>query len=580
MPWIKKRSKKASRTRLVSLAAILGFLLILSSAFALSKQNAASSDTFPSALSTRESASLRPYPARNLDAKSLIRQKQGFILIKPSKVAVIDEGFPEKSLSAEEAIHLDGGAGDRFRRSALLQFDLSQINQAPVEAAYLRLYNGETLENNATRTIRIRSLTKPWTTGANWLTYDGKHLWTAEGGMEDESEYEAAQTVFRIVKWEPSWFMDVTPLVKEWTGGAANFGVSIRADDRISLMPPSKENTGPTLIVLTKPADKIASALQSLKFDFVDAPFADPNIGIVNALVQADRLGLDPAYLEALEKYYASVIDEQGRFRPTARFQFKNYYVAGFGPSLLYLYEKTGKEKYAAAVRTLRQLLTPEKMKNGLFIEEKHQSVQTELAMFAIPFLAEYGISFRDRQSLNLAVDQMLKLLETTTWKEADFLPNTYVYEKGGIGKGWARGVGYLFAGLGKLLSYEEVKEHPRYSDLENSYKQLASTLFKYRTGGMWRGLLQLQTSPADTSGSSLLAIGYEYGVRNGILKPESYRIVDEALDAITNYSKTGLDLGQSFPPNQDLTYRTTNFGATRHALGYWLELITLVAGR
>lgn len=104
-----------------------------------------------------------------------------------------------------------------------------------------------------------------------------------------------------------------------------------------------------------------------------------------------------------------------------------------------------------------------------------------------------------------------------------------YVYPKHKTSNGkkdfWARGNGWVFAGLAKVLSDLPKNDIDR-KEYISIYKGLADALAtSQQTDGYWtRSLLDADYVPGyETSGTAFFTFGYLWGINNGILKEKKY---------------------------------------------------------
>ncbi|HVU25173.1 MAG TPA: glycoside hydrolase family 88 protein [Opitutus sp.] len=84
----------------------------------------------------------------------------------------------------------------------------------------------------------------------------------------------------------------------------------------------------------------------------------------------------------------------------------------------------------------------------------------------------------------------------------------------------WARGNGWVFAGLARVLALFP-KDHPDYPRYVALYRQMAAAILAaQQPDGLWRvGLLDPVAHPApETSGTSFLAFGLAWGVNHDLL--------------------------------------------------------------
>lgn len=104
-----------------------------------------------------------------------------------------------------------------------------------------------------------------------------------------------------------------------------------------------------------------------------------------------------------------------------------------------------------------------------------------------------------------------------------------YVYPKHKSENGkkdfWARGDGWVFAGLAKVLQ-DLPKDAEHRESFEKKYKAMAEALLEaQQPEGYWtRSLLDPEHAPGpETSGTSFFTYGFLWGINNGILEEEKY---------------------------------------------------------
>ncbi|MFC5701784.1 stalk domain-containing protein [Cohnella faecalis] len=527
---------------------------------------------------------------RTVYLTSLDSEPGGFDYSGVTLASVRDSNVtPSQEIKYDKLVLISGeGANEK---KVFVKFDLSSFQGKKIKKAYLHMFSNETLETNSERTITVNKSLRDWTGGIDWRTYDGARNWDSPGaaGAGDEVKNIASQTVFRIIGWEPSWFIDVSPTVRAWADGTApNYGLSLSFDRYFSMIgfPVSKLNPNlvPTLVIELDDYDagnpsaayskKIKTGLDFIARKYHMLPWGDDSIGILNSQYNLGKLGFGDAYTANVRNYFDYFVDESGAFRRGA-VPKASFYNGVFGSLLLDLYKDTGKENYLTAAKTIRASYDTLPRLNGLFTE--NDVIQAELTFLGLDFLARYGDRLADSASTDLAVTQAIALYDKLTALEKDGIPATIIFADGKtIGKGWGRGIGWYFGGFGKLFQYASVKSHPRYAELESRYKALALKIARYQdSSGLWRNIIQDPASAFETSGTSLIAIGYEYGVNAGVLDKKYAKVVDRAINGLQRYSKTGAEMSQAFPSNQDLVYTYTNYSNTRKSYGFWFELLT-----
>ncbi len=105
-----------------------------------------------------------------------------------------------------------------------------------------------------------------------------------------------------------------------------------------------------------------------------------------------------------------------------------------------------------------------------------------------------------------------------------------YVYPKHKTASGkkdfWARGNGWVFAGLAKVLQ-DLPKDDAHYNEYVEKFKGMAATLKNYQQAeGHWtRSLMDTAQSPGyETSGTAFFTYAYLWGMNNGYLDKATYK--------------------------------------------------------
>jgi rhamnogalacturonyl hydrolase YesR len=116
-----------------------------------------------------------------------------------------------------------------------------------------------------------------------------------------------------------------------------------------------------------------------------------------------------------------------------------------------------------------------------------------------------------------------------------------YVYPKHATQNGkkdfWARGNGWVFAGLAKVLA-DLPKTDPHRAEYIDIFQKMAKTLTEnQQTEGHWtRSILDEQQAPGyETSGTAFFAYGFLWGMNNGLLDKAKYQpVVEKAWKYLT----------------------------------------------
>jgi rhamnogalacturonyl hydrolase YesR len=516
-----------------------------------------------------------------------------YTIIEYQSSCWIDEANPTTSHPNAHPIDLSGTGGQRHK--AYLKFDLSSLTGKTIKLALLRMVSYNTPPTNSYRTITISRQLRAWTTAATWNTYDGTNAWGSPGGMNattDEIQNVVAQKVFRPGIWNDNWNIDVTEMVKAWVDGTyPNNGLAMVCDADMKLFLNLSYATGfsPCLVILyTNSAVgngqitdslKLQNAVETLANRRKSGNWSWTQGGISNALANAMDLGWGYEYRSALSTFMDRYISSSGTFQNGADTSTGSYYSLTSGTPLIKLYQRTLKSNYYTALQTMRGWVNSYSTSPEGILLESGSSLISELAYCCLDFLAAYGDAFNDASATDLAVNQGILLYDKLISLETDGVPRQN--PNYAASKGWSRGMGWLIAGIGKVLSYRGVKAHVKYSQLLSRYQTLASTLVLYqRPTGMWHNIVHDTSSKRETSGTALIALGLEYGIQSGALDIKYADNVNRALTALSKYSLTGAELMECFPSNQDYVFTYTDFNTTDFGFGFWMELLTKVKKR
>jgi rhamnogalacturonyl hydrolase YesR len=103
----------------------------------------------------------------------------------------------------------------------------------------------------------------------------------------------------------------------------------------------------------------------------------------------------------------------------------------------------------------------------------------------------------------------------------------------------WARGNGWVFAGLARVLA-EMPADYPARPRYVAQFREMAEAIASLQgTDGLWRaGLLdQAAYSLPENSGSAFNAYGFAYGIHSGILDREKYLpVVEKAWQGLLSH--------------------------------------------
>ena len=122
-----------------------------------------------------------------------------------------------------------------------------------------------------------------------------------------------------------------------------------------------------------------------------------------------------------------------------------------------------------------------------------------------------------DRRHLDLAAAEMAMYLEKIQ------LANGLFYHAPDVPYAWARGNGWMAAGMALLLSCLP-EDNPHWTAIRDAYLRMMSTLRRFqRSDGLWGQLVDEPDSWGETSGSAMFAFAFQEGINQGLLPADPY---------------------------------------------------------
>ena len=180
-------------------------------------------------------------------------------------------------------------------------------------------------------------------------------------------------------------------------------------------------------------------------------------------------------------------------------------------------------------------------------------------------------------------------------WRDASFQPPTT--SPNGEQVFWARGNGWVLAGLARTLSHMEPND-PHYDDYVQIFQQMAASLKnRQQPNGFWpvnlddpnhaRTANSAYVDSPETSGTSFFTYGMAWGIRNGFLDMAEYgpTVVNAWNGLVTESVQTGGRLGwcQSVGVGPESSQPFGPYGTTDFCVGAFLlassEVVQLACG-
>ena len=123
----------------------------------------------------------------------------------------------------------------------------------------------------------------------------------------------------------------------------------------------------------------------------------------------------------------------------------------------------------------------------------------------------------KDMKYLDRAAKEMVMYLDELQ------RPNGLFYHAPGVPYYWARGNGWMAAGMTELLRYLP-KDHEHYNRIMEGYHTMMKSLLEFQSpSGMWNQLIDKSDIWAETSGSAMFTYAFIVGVKKGWLDAKVY---------------------------------------------------------
>ncbi|MFH1723779.1 MAG: thrombospondin type 3 repeat-containing protein, partial [Elusimicrobiota bacterium] len=161
---------------------------------------------------------LQPGPAEGKDSFVFIYDDHGYDATG-TDVTGSNGWSDDQNNGAREELHLRKYGHENFERRTYIEFNLPALAPGDVVSATLELYVGATSTDWGTRPVGVYKVTSAW----DEMAIAGNNQPTFDAGTQ-----YAAGSVGPVPDWY-SW--DVTSLVNEWLGGAANHGMVLIVGD-------------------------------------------------------------------------------------------------------------------------------------------------------------------------------------------------------------------------------------------------------------------------------------------------------------------------------------------------------------
>ena len=279
--------------------------------------------------------------------------------------------------------------------------------------------------------------------------------------------------------------------------------------------------------------------------------------------------GMEMLYaLTGREKYFAyfynaldGMVDEAGMPAGYDREAYNLDYLC-IGRQLIYLWLKTGREKFRRAAALLRSQLDGQpRTGEGGFWHKKVYPCQMWLdgQHMAIPFYLQYEAVFGPNPKNQEDAARQLILAYRRTLDPASGLPchgwdenKQQIWADPVTGRSahaWGRAVGWYMTALADSLEWLP-KENAYYGETLNIFQALSGKLLSVRREGVWLQVLDCPDRPGnypESSGSCLIAYAVLKGARLGLLPPAFGGEAQKSFEAIQRHFFGRMKNGECF---------------------------------
>lgn len=258
----------------------------------------------------------------------------------------------------------------------------------------------------------------------------------------------------------------------------------------------------------------------------------------------------DAFYLDFMKDYMEYFVREDGSFDHFHPNRYNLDSMKG-GRALLFLYEKTGEEKYRRAAEALMERLREHpRCECGNFYHKEIYPKQIWLdgLYMVMPFYAEYETKYDKKEKYNDIISQFENVQERMYDKEKGLCYHGYDEARvqfwadsqtGCSSSFWLRSMGWYLMALVDTAEGISVEIYEQYRKLVDIYRLLVKGMLGYRDkeSGLFYQVIDkggTEGNYTETSGSLMVAYSILKACRMGILLKEKYASVGmEILEAV-----------------------------------------------
>ncbi len=251
----------------------------------------------------------------------------------------------------------------------------------------------------------------------------------------------------------------------------------------------------------------------------------------------------DKGLSDKLEQRYYSLLGKNKRLVPQP--DHVDHTVFGSIPLELYLQTNNKCFYHIGIDYADKQWEMPENTKNA----EKYKKLLDSGLSWQTRFWIDDMYMITTIQSQAFLVTNDKKYIERAAFEMVTYLdsiqrPNGLFYHAGDVPFFWARGNGWMAAGMTELLKTLP-QDNPYRKRILSQYKKMMNTLKdNQRSDGMWGQLVDDPQSWAETSGTGMFAYAMITGVKRGWLDSKTFApVAEKAWIALTSHINENGDI-------------------------------------
>ena len=270
----------------------------------------------------------------------------------------------------------------------------------------------------------------------------------------------------------------------------------------------------------------------------------------LSGMINTYEVCKDERYFEYMKEWVDSIIHEDGSIH-----SFDSDMLDDIQPGILliYLYKKTGENKYKIALESLMEILKqwPTNPVGG-FWHKKNLSNEMWLdgLYMAGPLEAHYSYEFDDESFLNTAIDQIIIMYDNMQDKNTKLLYHAWDYfgkcewadkETKLSSEVWGRALGWYVVANLDILEYTP-ENHPKRQKIIDIEVEILNEIEKYQDDktGMWFQVVDkgnLEGNWVESSCTALFSYAFAKAVRMGLLDKEKFKIAKRGFEGCINKS-------------------------------------------